>query len=48
MTAYHTVNTKEFDFQSRRPYPFSRSDFRPAAYVVLTRVSGVTEEKNNG
>ncbi len=48
MTAYHTVNTKEFDFQSRRPYPFSRHDFRPAAYVVLTRVSGVTEEGNNG
>jgi hypothetical protein len=44
MPAYHTVNAKEFASERRRRYPFSRSDFRPAAYVVLTQKSGVTLE----
>jgi len=48
MSAYLPVNIKEFDFQSRQRYPFSRSDFRPAAYVVLTRVSGLLLEGTNG
>ncbi len=47
MTAYATINTEQFDFKSRQRYPFSRSDFRPAAYVVLTRESGVTLEMSN-
>jgi hypothetical protein len=48
MTAYLPINTEQFDFRSRRRYPLSRSDFRPAAYVVLTRESGVTPEGCNG
>ena len=48
MTAYLTVNTNKFDFEARLGYPFARSDFRPAAYVVLTRVSGVTLEGHHG
>lgn len=47
MTAYPTVITNEFDFGSRRRYPYSRSDFRPAAYVVLTQVSGGALEKDH-
>lgn len=48
MTDYLTKNIKEFDFWCRQRYPFSRSDFHPAAYVVLTRESGVTLEMSNG
>ena len=45
MMRYVTVNKKEFDFLRRQAYPSVRHGFRPAAYVVLTRVFGhVTEE----
>ncbi|WCM27336.1 hypothetical protein NDN01_25705 [Sphingomonas sp. QA11] len=47
MTTYLPINTEQFDFIARQRYPFSRSDFRPAAYVVLTRESGVTLEMSN-
>ncbi|MDB2694619.1 hypothetical protein ACFOMH_17775 [Paracoccus mangrovi] len=45
MLRYLTVNKKEFDFLRRQAYPSVRHGFRPAAYVVLTRVfMHVTEE----
>lgn len=45
MTRYHTINKKEFDLPRRRNYPSLRHDFRPAAYVVLTReIASVMEE----
>ncbi|MCB5411841.1 hypothetical protein [Pseudogemmobacter faecipullorum] len=45
MMRYVTVNKKEFDFLRRQAYPSVHHGFRPAAYVVLTRVFGhVTEE----
>ena len=45
MMRYVTVNKKEFDFLRRQAYPSVRHGFRPAAYVVLTRVfMHVTEE----
>jgi hypothetical protein len=47
MTAYHTAIANKFDFIARHRYPFPRSDFRPAAYVVLTRVSGVALEEHH-
>ena len=48
MTAYPAVILAEFDFQGRQRYPFSRYDFRSAAYVVLTRESGVALERYDG
>jgi hypothetical protein len=48
MTAYPAVIANKFDFEVRQRYPYSRSDFRPAAYVVLTRVSGVALEGYDG
>lgn len=48
MTAYLPINVEQFDFRCRQRYPFSRSDFRPAAYVMLTRESCVALEVSNG
>ncbi len=47
MTVYLSQIIIEFDFRCRQRYPFPRSDFRPAAYVVLTRESGLTLEGCN-
>jgi hypothetical protein len=45
MPRHHTVITKKFDFLHRQGYPSLRYDFRPTAYVVLTReVAPVMEE----
>lgn len=45
MIRYHTVSKKEFETHPTRGYPSSRYDFRPAAYVVLTR-DGATGAEN--
>ena len=45
MTAYHTVNTREFAFFLRRTYSSVRHGFRPSAYVVLTREEAVGSEE---
>lgn len=45
---YTTVITKQFEFPSRLPYPHSRSDLRPSAYVVLTREPELRRENSHG
>ena len=41
MLRYPTVITEKLKLSARRSYPRSRPDFRPPAYVVLTREMGV-------
>lgn len=45
---YHTANKKEFETSFSRDYPSTRYDFRPAAYVVLTRDGAVRAEEYHG
>lgn len=45
---YHTANKKDFETHPTRGYPSSRYDFRPAAYVVLTRDGAVRSEEHHG
>ena len=45
---YHTANKKEFEASFSRSYPFLRHDFRPTAYVVLTRVEATGLENLHG
>ncbi len=48
MTRYHTALKKEFETLPSRGYPSSRYDFRPPAYVVLTRDVARRSEKHHG
>jgi hypothetical protein len=48
MVRYHTVSVKELEIHGGRTYPSARPNFRPAAYVVLTRKNGVKSEKPRG
>ena len=48
MSRYLTEIKKEFEFSCRRAYPPIRHDFRPAAYVVLTRDGGFVTEEVHG
>lgn len=48
MIRYHTVSKKEFLTFPTRGYPASRSDFRPSAYVVLTRDGATGVEEVHG
>jgi len=48
MSRYLSEIKKEFEFSCRRAYPPIRHDFRPAAYVVLTRDGGFVTEEVHG
>lgn len=45
---YLTGTKKEFETPPSRGYPFLRHDFRPTAYVVLTRDEATGLEKQHG
>ena len=45
---YHTAIKKEFEASFSRGYPSTRYDFRPAAYVLLTRDGAVRAEEHHG
>lgn len=48
MIRYHTVYKNEFETRPSRGYPSARYDFRPPAYVVLTRDVALRSEKHHG
>jgi hypothetical protein len=41
---YNTVIAKQIEFKACLTYPRARPDFRPTAYVVLTRERGLERE----
>lgn len=45
---YVTVITKQIEILARLTYPLTRSDLRPAAYVVLTREWEFGRENSHG
>ena len=46
MVRYQSETTTYFAIDERRSYPNFRSDFRPPAYVVLTReIEAKSEER---
>lgn len=47
MTADLIEIAKQYGLSLRRAYPFSRSDFRPAAYAALTRKCAAMAEGCN-
>lgn len=48
MLRYHAKIARETGICGRKAYPAARPDFRPTAYVVLTRQTGLKPEKFHG